>query len=238
MSNLFYLDECLSTNDEIETVLLQNNLSECGVYTFRQTKGKGQYGNSWETQAGLNIAYTIAVKVSDIKNPQILFNFHTANLLRAFLAKLTSRQVYVKWPNDIIIGGKKVCGMLTEKKKAGHDFFYMVGLGINVLQQNFDHLPKGGSLLTQTGITFNLHDLARTLHDYFSVQIKNEKPGDEIVDQYNHHLFRKGAVSVFEAEGIRQNGIIENCDEDGFLTVNLENSGRKRFFFKEIELLY
>ena len=61
---------------------------------------------------------------------------------------------------------------------------------------------------------------------------------DEILNEFNLHLFKKNEIAVFEKNGIRQNGIIQKMDKNGFLWIDLENEGLQKFFHKEIELLY
>lgn len=238
MSALFYVSECLSTQDEIETFLLQNNLDSAGLYTFRQTKGKGQYGNSWENGENLNIAYSTAVKSADINCPEILFNFHTANIVRSFVANLTQKEVLVKWPNDLIIAGKKISGMLTEKKKINDTEFYIFGVGINVLQEYFSTLAKAGSIMTQTGQKFDLHTITEVLHECLQENLRTEITSEEIMREYNENLFRKDTVSVFNLNKSRQNGIIREVSGDGKILIELENDGLRTFNLKEIELLY
>ena len=113
---LFYLKECSSTHDEIEKFLSVDLPGLQAVYTFNQTKGKGQYGNSWESGHDLNIAYSVAVPTELINLQNHLFNFRTAQLVADFLAIMTNCTPEIKWPNDIIINKKKVSGILLEKK--------------------------------------------------------------------------------------------------------------------------
>ena len=61
---------------------------------------------------------------------------------------------------------------------------------------------------------------------------------NKILTEYNHELFRKDEISVFQKNDLRQNGIIKNADKNGFLWIDLENEGLQKFFHKEIELLY
>ncbi|HMU06361.1 MAG TPA: biotin--[acetyl-CoA-carboxylase] ligase, partial [Kaistella sp.] len=164
--------------------------------------------------------------------------FHTAAILRDFLANLTKTEAAIKWPNDLIIKNKKVSGILIEKKTINEKSYFIIGIGLNVLQENFENLPKAGSLLTQTGIQFNLEDLTNQLHEFILNHISEEITDENLLAKLNVNLFRKDLVSVFEIKGLRQNGIIQNVDENGFLWVDLENEGLKKFFHKEIELLY
>lgn len=238
MATLIYLKKCVSTNDEILHFLNLPTKGFLAIYTFNQTDGKGQYGNSWKTAENLNLAFTIAVPTNLLKLPEHLFNFHTALLVADFLANMTHEKIEIKWPNDVIIKNKKIAGLLIEKKKAGEKHFYLLGIGLNVLQTNFQNLPKAGSLLTQTGEKFSLHELANALSNYLSDHLTVEISEENVLVKINHRLFKKEMVSVFEIRRLRQNGIIKEIDQDGFLWVELENDGLQKFYHKEIELLY
>ena len=238
MPALIFLKECESTNEEILRFLNHTKADIQAVYTFNQTKGKGQYGNSWECAENLNLAFTLALPAKHLETQDHLFNFRTALLLADFLAIMTKNRVEIKWPNDIIIKNKKIAGILTEKKTLGGINYFIIGIGLNILQKNFDHLPKAGSILTQTGIKLNATKVADSLFVYLKEHLQNEIFVEDLFENINQRLFRKEMVSVFEIKGIRQNGIIRNVDEEGFLWVELENQGLQKFYNKEIELLY
>ena len=236
MNSLIYFNNCASTQDELIDFLNQHYLSEdfLAVYTFNQTKGRGQYGNSWENLPEENLAYSFALKTKNINVSDTCFNFYTAILVRDFIANLTKTEVKIKWPNDLILKNKKICGMLFEKDKN----YFMVGIGINILQENFKNLPKAGSILSQTGLSFELKAFTESLHQYiFEHLVQKEIPND-VLELYHLHLYRKNEVSVFEKNEVRQNGIIQNVDENGYIWIDLENEGLQKFFHKEIELLY
>jgi len=239
VDTLFYIQQCSSTNDEIINLLKSHDgIKELTLYTFDQTKGRGQYGNTWDTAPNQNLAFSMALLQNEVSQSDTLFNFHTANILRDFIAKKTETKVEVKWPNDIIIHQKKVSGMLIEKKKIGNNVYFIVGIGLNLLQQNFQNLPKAGSILTQTKKEFDLENWTKKMHAFFLEKVFEPVSSAEILDQYHRFLFKKDEVSVFEIDKIRQNGIIKKVDEQGYLWIDLENEGLKRFYHKEIKLLY
>lgn len=238
MMRLFYLKECSSTHDVIENFLSHDTLDLQAVYTFNQTKGKGQYGNSWESGHNLSLAYSVAVPDELVKLPNHLFNFHTAEVLADFLAILTNQTPEIKWPNDIIINKKKVSGILIEKKMIDRRSYFLIGIGLNILEEKFEHLHKAGSLLTQTGIRFDLEKVTEALHQYLVDNLMQPISEISILEKLNDRLFRKDLISVFEIGHVRQNGIIKNVDADGYLWVKLESDGLQRFFHKEITLLY
>ena len=236
MNSLIYFNNCASTQDELIDFLNQHYLSEdfLAVYTFNQTKGRGQYGNSWENLPEENLAYSFALKTKNINVSDTCFNFYTAILVRDFIANLTKTEVKIKWPNDLILKNKKICGMLFEKSKN----YFVVGIGINILQENFKNLPKAGSVLSQTGLSFELKAFTESLHQYLFEHLVQKEIPNNILELYQLHLYRKNEVSVFEKNEVRQNGIIKNVDETGYIWIDLENEGLQKFFHKEIELLY
>ena len=236
MNSLIYFNNCASTQDELIDFLNQHYLSEdfLAVYTFNQTKGRGQYGNSWENLPEENLAYSFALKTKNINISDTCFNFYTAILVRDFIANLTKTEVKIKWPNDLILKNKKICGMLFEKSKN----YFVVGIGINILQENFKNLPKAGSVLSQTGLSFELKAFTESLHQYLFEHLVQKEIPNNILELYQLHLYRKNEVSVFEKNEVRQNGIIQNVDENGYIWIDLENEGLQKFFHKEIELLY
>ncbi|MFY1045345.1 biotin--[acetyl-CoA-carboxylase] ligase [Chryseobacterium sp. GP-SGM7] len=238
MSDLFYRNECSSTNDEIAQVLLYSKSNFSGLFTFNQTKGRGQYGNTWTSAAEQNLAYTLAVKTSCIQHSDFMFNYYTAICVQNFLANLTEKIVKIKWPNDIIVQNKKVVGILIEKKKINQENYFIIGIGINILQEKFDEISNAGSLLTQTGERFNLNKIAENLHAFLVENLNNIPSDPEILDQFNSNLFKKDEISVFELNEKRQNGIIKNADKNGNIWIDLEESGLKSFYHKEIKLLY
>lgn len=234
MNPLIYLKISSSTNIDIQQFKLEES-AFLALYTFNQTQGKGQYNNSWEMKPEDNLAFSFMLKTKVIKSSEILFNFHTATIVRDFIAKVTCEKPEIKWPNDIILHKKKIAGILIEKRKLNNEEVFIVGVGLNVLQTDFSNFPKAGSLRTQTNEIFDLKILAEDLFQYFQQHILN---AESILQNFNKHLFLKDKIAVFNLNGIRQNGIIKYADEKGFLWIDLENEGLKKFFHKEIELLY
>lgn len=238
MTPLVYLKQCISTNDEIIGYFTLNETEKTAVYTFNQTKGRGQYGNAWEMFPNQNLAFSFCIRKDKINAPHILFNYHTALLFQEFFANMTNCEVKIKWPNDLIIKNKKIAGILIEAKKIESIEVFIIGIGVNVLQTNFDHLPKAGSILSQSGKEFDLHRIAENLFSYLITNITLVNSEKEVLEKFNHHLFKKNEISVFEIKGIRQNGIIKKADNEGFLWIELESEGLQKFYHQEISLLY
>lgn len=237
MTDLIYKSEVTSTNEEILDLLIDAP-EYLALYSFNQTKGRGQYGNVWNIQIDKNLAYTFAIKTKNININDVNFNYRTAQIVRDFVAKMTQSDVNIKWPNDLILNQKKICGILIEKKKVQHESYFIIGIGINVLQENYDNLPKAGSILTATGQQFDLKNFSEAFHNFFKNEILKPISETEILSQFNNHLFRKNEISVFVKNDTRQNGIIKYADDEGYLWIDFENDGLQRVFHKQVELLY
>ncbi|HBR11100.1 MAG TPA: biotin--[acetyl-CoA-carboxylase] ligase [Chryseobacterium sp.] len=236
MNRLLYLENCVSTQDEI--INLINEDETTAVFTFNQTKGRGQYGNEWRMLTHQNLAYSVAVKAGNFNISHTSLNYYTAVIIRDFLANMAHADVKIKWPNDIIINGKKVCGFIIEKQKVKDTDYLIIGIGINILQTDFSQLPKAGSVFSTTGKSYDLVEFTEKFHNYLSTEISKTPSEDIILTRYNSLLFRKDEIAVFSKDNIRQNGIILNADAEGFLWIDLEKDGVKKFVHKEIEMLY
>ncbi|MEC5394100.1 biotin--[acetyl-CoA-carboxylase] ligase [Bergeyella sp. RCAD1439] len=226
-----------STNDEVLKAAEKID-GHVALYTYRQLAGRGQYGNIWQSSRDENLAYSLALRPEGYALSARLFNFYTALVVRDFVANLTASVVKVKWPNDILVSGKKISGMLVEQRRVNGVTYWVSGVGINVKQKHFEGLPKAGSILSQTGLAIDLDDFTQRFHAYYSEALVRVPGEAEVLSRFNEWLFRRDEVSFFALGGIRQNGIIRKVDEEGALHVELEKDGLRCFRTKEIELLY
>src|ERR1043165_6060501 len=125
--------------------------------------------------------------------------------------KLTNLPPMIKWPNDVFLGGKKVCGILIEQRTTGHaehPLATVVGIGLNLTQsaQMFEQaaLPLAGSLLSVSGITFPYEDVVRELIRQLDEQyhLLIEDAGDTLESLWNSWLGLLGKEVI--VEGVRQ----------------------------------
>lgn len=238
MAPLLYTAQCSSTQQEILQFLKDNPTGPLALFTLDQTGGRGQYGKVWEMPANRNIAYTLAIAEKECEIQAVLFNFRTAALVADFVANLTKQALEIKWPNDIILNQKKIAGLLTERVTVEGQPYYLIGIGLNVLQREFPGLPKAGSLLSQTGHSYDPKQVAEDLHAFLTAHITGNISAPDIIKNINDRLFGKGKVMVFDTKSGRQNGIIREMDSNGLLLVDLEREGEQKFRNQEITMLY
>ena len=138
------------------------------VYTPCQTAGRGQKGNRWLAQPGMNATFSYLYKpASIVAREQFCISEAAALAVAGVLNELTGEPITVKWPNDIYHGDCKICGMLIEssldERRVGHS---VIGIGINVNQCEFDpYAPNPTSLALVTGGKHDVDQVMRRVCD-------------------------------------------------------------------------
>ncbi|MCR4781186.1 MAG: biotin--[acetyl-CoA-carboxylase] ligase [Lachnospiraceae bacterium] len=133
-----YLNTIDSTNDEIRRRAEEGCKEGLIVSAGEQTKGKGRFGHKWESPKANSIATSILLRpdmdVESISQVTILAAMAVSNTI----SNLYGLKTGIKWPNDVLINNKKICGILTEMKPENNIAKYViVGIGINVHDQDF-----------------------------------------------------------------------------------------------------
>ncbi|MDZ7771434.1 MAG: biotin--[acetyl-CoA-carboxylase] ligase [Balneolaceae bacterium] len=103
-----------------------------------QTRGRGQYERSWETEAGCNLTFTLCFRPPRVDRLHVLTLTCALALLREMEKELGEGEVTLKWPNDVLVGERKAAGLLTETVFNGNRLDrVLVGIGLNVNQERF-----------------------------------------------------------------------------------------------------
>lgn len=161
------LPETESTNSYAIEFLAKNRPEEeCVIIADHQTQGKGTETNTWESEKGKNLTFSLVLYPAVTAEHQFMLNKALSLGIYDFLVSLLPDQkVSIKWPNDLYIGDKKVCGILIQNSVMGNNLAYMVaGIGLNVNQTGFTSLaPNPVSLKMATGKDFDLGELLENL---------------------------------------------------------------------------
>ena len=223
------------------------NIKSLGDYTIvvadKQTLGRGQMGTKWESKPFNNLTFSVLKKndLEKVTNPFIL-NICVSLAVYTLLSKLHLPDLKVKWPNDILSGNFKICGILIENIFSGNRILAsVIGIGLNVNQTTFNNLPNVSSLKLLTGKTFNLDQLLAEFQSVLKQTFLelDEKGVVEMQKKYENVLFRKDKPSTFkDNEGNLFMGFIKGVSNEGRLVVTLEDDIKKEFDLKAISLLY
>ena len=234
-----------STNEYLKKFIVNNSLTtKHVVYTFNQTNGKGQRGKIWHSEPGKNLAFSICIfpKNIEVKN-QFIINMIVSLFLINILKALKIPDLKIKWPNDIMSGGKKICGILNEFKVRGDSVEnIIIGFGLNINQENFDNLPNASSLKLINKITYDLNNLTaliiQSLKRYDYLNPKSELELKKINTNYNRNLYKLNNFSNFkDSEKKIFQGKIISVDKDGLLKMRLKNGNIENYNFQEIQMV-
>jgi len=137
-----YLPSTESTNDDARTWLDEGAADMSIVIADEQTKGRGRFERKWHTRAGAALASSLVILPTEHELDLVhLFSPMTGIAVAATLEKLFGLHPQIKWPNDILLSGKKVCGILSESAWIGSELKgVVIGTGINITS---DAIPPG-----------------------------------------------------------------------------------------------
>lgn len=238
------LDATDSTNAYLKNLARQNELDDfTTVVTFEQSIGRGQLGSYWESEPGKNLTFSTLKKFNILSVTEgYLLNVCVSLAVLNALNRFSIPDVHVKWPNDILSGTKKICGILVENILFGNQIkTSIIGIGLNINQTIFHTVSNATSMKLLLGDTFNLDEVRNTiieeLKNLFSMLEKREI--FSLRNTYEQELFRKDKPATFEnIDGSRFVGIIRGISPEGRLFVELEDAIITAFDLKEIKLLY
>lgn len=234
--SLVYMPECHSTNTEAFTVLQNNQQAAEGmvIITDSQTAGRGQRGNTWESEAGKNLTLSIVLKPTFL-HPKDQFKLNMAVSLGLY-DYLTSQvsDVKIKWPNDMMLGHQKTCGMLIENQISGHQIVSsIVGIGLNVNQQSFS-VSTATSVAVKKGQEFDLNQVLGELLQGIEGRYLQLRATINLKEEYVNALYARGEKRSFKSGEEVFEGVITGIDNVGLLEVEVGN-GKRYFDLKQIQ---
>ena len=241
--NLIYINETPSTNN-YATGRLQTEPLEEGtvILTFRQTHGRGQATNTWESEENRNLTFSLILRPDFLPVSAQFFLSQVVSLGLADYLSSETEDVAIKWPNDILIENRKIAGILIENSILGNNIAWSVaGIGLNLNQQTFrDYLPRAVSLSNVTG---RKYDPERVLNDLFSAimskySLLKEGRTEIIQQQYLRKLFRVKEWCSYRAEGNTFIARATGTDEFGRLILEDQKGKLTVWPFKGVEMLW
>jgi len=241
---LVKLDATDSTNGYLKDLLASKKLKDFTVVsTAKQLKGRGQMGTTWESEPGKNLTVSILkiFREFPILN-QFLLNICVSLAVFDTLKELSVPDLSIKWPNDILSGNFKICGILIENMLIGTNIQHSIlGVGLNVNQQHFAGLKNVSSLKLLLGRTLNLDELLHKILEHLKMNFTklDKNLNIDLWQVYESHLFRKDKPSTFK--DLNENvfmGFIRRISPEGKLVVEMEDAVLQEFALKEVKLLY
>ncbi|QZE13544.1 biotin--[acetyl-CoA-carboxylase] ligase [Halosquirtibacter laminarini] len=234
-------DHIDSTNNYAnELFKTKSQLHGTVVVTDYQNSGKGQKGNHWESEKGKNLTFTLLLEPKDLKIGNQFYISQAISLaIVSYLRQKGVDKVQIKWPNDIYVSHKKICGILIETQWLATEIKQAIaGVGLNVNQREFiSDAPNPISITQITSIDYNLQEeftlLLDELETYWQVM---ENHPEKLDTAYHQDLYLKGQWTKFKD----QNGIFEGkiigVNEYGQLIIEDRTLQQRVYNFKEVSL--
>ena len=237
-----WLEEADSTNN----VLLRHirdydNLSVIAAVT--QTAGRGQRGNRWVSAPGDNLTFSLLLKPQGLPVREVMALTCLATLAVRDTLRDEGVAAVIKWPNDIYVGKRKICGMLVENGLEGTDIGWsVIGIGINLNQTEFPgEVLNPTSLKRLTGRSYELEPfLEKVCHamEILLPELETAEGRKSLLQAYEQDLFQKDIPARYRDIAAEEEftGIIRGVTPEGLLRIEAE--GRERTFgFKEISYI-
>jgi BirA family biotin operon repressor/biotin-[acetyl-CoA-carboxylase] ligase len=237
-----WLDETDSTNSEAMRLLKAGNpLEGTCICAHYQREGKGQRTNRWLSSRGMNLLTSfILYPPANADQQPFLLSKTIALAVQQTVMSFTSRQAEIKWPNDILLDGKKVAGILIENQWSGSTWHAaVVGIGINVNQREFDAIQATSLSEDSSGsidLTRVLGELQKNLSSSYERLHKRDFSG--ISKDYHTHLFGKTEYHNYRDAQLQFRAKVTQVLSDGRIELITDQEKSRAYDLSEVKLLY
>ena len=224
--------------------------NKCGNYrgfvvvtAVHQTAGRGQRGNTWSSNAGENLLFSILIRPGGALEVKKQFLLSQAVALAIHdTMKCFGIDTRLKWPNDIYVGTRKLAGILLELDYSGAFVEQaIIGIGLNVNQEKFppmDRTPVSMKILRERDIV--LDDVLATILDFFEHYYAELRFGnrDAIAAEYCRLLLGIDKQHTFIDSNGRFDAVIQGVESNGHLLLKRSDGSTSRYAFKEVEMVF
>lgn len=239
---ILYLDEVDSTNTAAKKAAENGAVHGTLVVSERQTGGKGRRGRAWDSPRGTGIFMTLILRPNMAPVHASMLTLVAALAVADGIRECTGAESLIKWPNDIVMSGKKICGILTEMSADPDCINYVaVGIGINVNMEEFPEEIRGvaASIFTETGKktkrSLLISAVMAAFERYYEVFMKTTDMSGLLKD-YNGKLANCGrTVRVLDPAG-EYSGTAIGIDREGELLVEMEDTTVRRVLSGEVSV--
>ena len=229
---IVHIEETDSTNHWLK----EHGEGNMVVVADYQTAGRGCGSNSWESERGRNLTFSMLIHPENILAKE---QFRITEVVSVAMCRMLQSYIYnkveIKWPNDIYVGDKKICGILIENRLQGTEIKdSIIGIGLNVNQKEFkSDAPNPVSLYQLTGQETDLEEMLMAFLDCFDSELKSKTT----CFTYREMLFRRGKDSLYRSKTTCFTARLTDVLPDGRLLL-VDQEGREcTYAFKEIQFI-
>lgn len=226
-SNIHYFSETSSTMDTARNMARKGCPHFTVVIAGKQNKGRGRLNRIWISSEG-GLYFTLVIRPQIPAALASRITFLASVVLAQILRKLYNIDAKVKWPNDILVEGKKISGMLSEMEaEADMVTFINIGIGINVNNDPLLKEPGATSIKILKGKEFLRKELLSMFLDEFETRL-NKESLDDIIPQWKKYTMTLNRPVKIVTTSETYEGIAVDVDENGSLILKLENGSLQK----------
>ena len=240
--NRLHYSEIDSTNNELKRLYSKEELDHGTLLTTDyQNGGKGQMGEVWTSVRGKNFLGTFFLKPIIDLNEIFVLNMVTSLAVRETISEFIKSPVEIKWPNDIVVNGKKIGGILIENKLKNEKLTgVFLGIGLNINQKNFPKFKRTAtSIIKEIGCKLNIESLVIRLN--YNIQqfysLYQSKGYETINFLYHKELFLKGDEHPYIVGKDTRYLTLQSISRRGDIQLFNQFGEIEEFGLKEIEFL-
>lgn len=239
-SKVIQLSSVDSTNN-YAAMLVSNDNAVHGtvILADEQTAGRGQRGAKWQSESGSNLLMSIILKPDNLSVDRQFLLTQIASLAVVDLLRKIGLSAHIKWPNDIYVGDRKICGMLIENNLSGAVIrSSIIGIGLNVNQSFFD-LTTATSIKLEKGQSFPIQEILFSFIGSFNLFYDQLMPSrlQDIEDLYKSNLLGYEQKRIFEDETGEFLGMIRGVDPNGKLRMEV-NGVEQTYDLKQLRFIF
>lgn len=212
------------------------------VVADEQTAGRGRFGRNWEAEPQANLLFSLLLRPRFLEQDELfILTFAAAVSVVEAIEEVTHLQPQLKWPNDVLLDGKKVAGILLETSFDSNRLSHVVlGIGLNVNQREFSEAISNDaiSLSLSAGKKYDRDELLFTILNDFSMIYESLQKRDfySIMKKWRDSSIMYGKRISVNLAGNVLEGICEEITDDGALVVRTDD-GIKKFTAGEVTIL-
>jgi BirA family biotin operon repressor/biotin-[acetyl-CoA-carboxylase] ligase len=233
--NFLFVEELDSTNSFLLDKKNEITIDGTVLFAEKQNKGRGRFDRQWYSTKGQNLTFSVLLtKTATFGKSINLLNLGSSVVVAHTIENLFQLKTELKWPNDVLINGKKISGILLESVSSGNKLTKLVvGIGLNVNQTIFQgqYNIQPTSLKHEYGQFIEREKLlAELLNNFEDMLYKLKSDPDSILKEWRKSCKLIGErISVVQLEETKH-GVFEDIDEEGYLLLKSKNGIEKISF--------
>lgn len=232
LPDIIFVKETDSTNARVRALVLEGAPEFTAVAAQQQSAGKGRMGRRFASPPG-GVYFSMLVKPEKAETMLRIMPLAALAVHRT-IKELCNLECAVKWPNDLLCDGKKLCGILTEAVTAGDEISVIVGIGVDLNTVEFPPELEGiaASVYGLTGKKTDFTAFVYALYDHLCRALS----GEWSVEDYRRVCVNVGRPVTLIRDGAEKSGVCLGVNDDFSLLVEYENGEKENVFYGEVSV--